>query len=51
MTDGSLDEDPTDGPWYADVNGENGDICAWKTRSLGQHVAQQEWSNQANTCV
>src|SRR5215472_16169080 len=23
--------------WYDDTNGEIGDICAWKTKKLGQH--------------
>jgi hypothetical protein len=44
--------DPIPGQgWYDDVNGEVGDICAWKTRSLGQYVVQLEWSNQANSCI
>jgi hypothetical protein len=37
--------------WYDDVNGEIGDICAWKTKKLGQYVVQLEWSNRANRCI
>ena len=37
--------------WYDDVNGEIGDICAWKTKKLGQYTVQLEWSNKANQCV
>jgi hypothetical protein len=37
--------------WYDDVNGEIGDICAWKTKRIGQYTVQQEWSNRANRCV
>jgi hypothetical protein len=36
--------------WYDDANGEIGDICAWKTRTLGGFTVQLEWSNQHNTC-
>jgi hypothetical protein len=37
--------------WYDDANGEIGDICAWKTKSVGKYTVQLEWSNQANKCV
>jgi hypothetical protein len=37
--------------WYDDANGEIGDICAWKTKKVGQYTVQLEWSNAANRCV
>jgi len=37
--------------WYDDTNGEIGDICAWKTKTVGQYTVQLEWSNKANKCV
>ena len=44
--------DPIPGQgWYDDNNGEIGDICAWKTRTLGSYTIQLEWSNQAGSCV
>jgi hypothetical protein len=44
--------DPIPGQgWYDDNNGEIGDICAWKTRSLGGYTIQLEWSNKAGSCV
>lgn len=44
--------DPTPGQgWYDDNNGEIGDICAWKTKKLGDYVVQLEWSNRSNTCL
>lgn len=44
--------DPVPGQgWYDDNNGEIGDICAWKTRKLGQYTIQLEWSNKAKSCV
>jgi hypothetical protein len=44
--------DPVPGQgWYDDVNGEIGDICAWKTKQVGTYTVQLEWSNQANACV
>jgi len=44
--------DPVPGQgWYDDSNGEIGDICAWKTRTLGGHTIQLEWSNNAGSCV
>jgi len=43
--------DPIPGQgWYDDSNGEIGDICAWKTKTLGKYTIQQEWSNKANSC-
>lgn len=44
--------DPVPGSgWYDDANGEIGDICAWKTKTLGNYVVQLEWSNSADACV
>ena len=44
--------DPIPGTgWYDDANGEIGDICAWKTKTLGGYVVQLEWSNEAEACV
>jgi hypothetical protein len=44
--------DPIPGQgWYDGANGEIGDICAWKTRQLGNFTIQLEWSNQANSCI
>jgi hypothetical protein len=44
--------DPIPGQgWYDDNNGEIGDICAWKTRTLGNYTIQLEWSNNAGACV
>lgn len=44
--------DPIPGQgWYDDTNGEIGDICAWKTKTLGKFTVQLEWSNKANSCV
>ena len=44
--------DPIPGTgWYDDANGEIGDICAWKTKTLGSYVVQLEWSNEAEACV
>jgi hypothetical protein len=37
--------------WYDDANGEIGDICAWKTKTVAGHVVQLEWSNKHNACV
>ena len=37
--------------WYDDQNGEIGDICAWKTKKLGQWTVQLEWPNKQNQCV
>jgi hypothetical protein len=35
--------------WYGDANGEIGDICAWKTKTIGNYTVQLEWSNKANS--
>jgi len=44
--------DPIPGEgWYDDANGEIGDICAWKTKKLGNFAVQLEWSNRAGKCV
>ncbi|WP_317440954.1 hypothetical protein [Streptomyces collinus] len=44
--------DPVPGRgWYDEVNGEIGDICAWKTRQLGDFTVQLEWSNTNDRCV
>jgi hypothetical protein len=44
--------DPVPGQgWYDDTNGEIGDICAWKTKQLGNYTVQLEWSNNANSCL
>ena len=44
--------DPIPGQgWYDDSNGEIGDICAWKTKSIGAYTVQLEWSNNANSCL
>jgi len=44
--------DPVPGQgWYDDNNGEIGDICVWKTKTVGSYTVQQEWSNQAGRCV
>jgi hypothetical protein len=37
--------------WYDDANGEIGDICAWKTKKIGQYTVQLEWSNKQKKCV
>jgi hypothetical protein len=43
--------DPIPGQgWYDDTHGEIGDICAWKTKKLGQYTVQLEWSNKSATC-
>ena len=44
--------DPIPGQgWYDQANGEIGDICAWKTKKLGQYTVQLEWSNAHNSCM
>jgi hypothetical protein len=44
--------DPIPGQgWYDDQNGEIGDICAWKTKKIGNFMVQMEWSNKAGACV
>jgi hypothetical protein len=43
--------DPIPGQgWYDGQNGEIGDICAWKTKKIGQYTVQQEWSNSRGSC-
>jgi hypothetical protein len=37
--------------WYDQANGEIGDICAWKTKQVGQYTVQLEWSDRQNSCV
>ena len=44
--------DPIPGQgWYDDIHGEIADICAWKTRTLGNYTIQLEWSNKAGSCI
>jgi hypothetical protein len=44
--------DPVPGTgWYDDARGEVGDICAWRTKRLGDYLVQLEWSNAARACV
>lgn len=44
--------DPVPGTgWYDPVNGENGDICAWKFKKIDGFNVQLEWSNNASSCV
>lgn len=44
--------DPVPGQgWYDDSNGEIGDICAWKTKTLDSYTVQLEWSNTAGNCI
>lgn len=44
--------DPIPGQgWYDDTHGEIGDICAWKTKRIGQWTVQLEWSNKAGQCI
>jgi hypothetical protein len=44
--------DPVPGQgWYDDTNGEIGDICAWKTKQVGNYTVQQEWSNKGGACI
>ena len=44
--------DPVPGQgWYDNDNGEIGDICAWKTKQLGNYTIQLEWSNKAAACI
>ncbi len=37
--------------WYDDTNGEIGDICAWKTKKIGNYTVQLEWSNKNDRCM
>ena len=44
--------DPVPGSgWYDQLNGEIGDICAWKFKKLAGYNVQLEWSNKAGSCV
>jgi hypothetical protein len=44
--------DPVPGQgWYDDTNGEIGDICAWKTKTVAGYTVQLEWSNASASCV
>ena len=44
--------DPVPGTgWYDDAVGEIGDICAWRTKTVGDYVVQTEWSNAARSCI
>ncbi|HZC28601.1 MAG TPA: hypothetical protein VE269_02585 [Gaiellaceae bacterium] len=44
--------DPVPGTgWYDDVHGEIADICAWRTKRLGDYVVQLEWSNAERDCM
>jgi hypothetical protein len=45
--------DPVPGQGFYD-NGDNeeiGDLCAWKTKKVGNYTVQLEWSNTDNACV
>lgn len=37
--------------WYDDANGEIGDICAWKTKTIAGYTVQKEWSNAKSSCA
>jgi len=50
LCEGVTDPIPGQG-WYDDANGEIGDICAWKTKTLNGYTVQLEWSNAAEACV
>ncbi len=44
--------DPVPGMgWYDQSYGEIGDLCVGQTKKVGQYTVQQEWSNQASSCV
>lgn len=44
--------DPVPGTgWYDQTNGEIGDICAWKFKTLAGYNVQLEWSNKKGKCV
>ena len=44
--------DPVPGAgWYDQVNGEIGDICAWKFKKIAGFNVQLEWSNNAGSCL
>lgn len=45
--------DPVPGQgWYDDANNaEIGDLCSWKTKTVGGATVQLEWSNAQSACV
>lgn len=44
--------DPVPGTgWYDNNNGEIGDICAWKFKTVSGYRVQLEWSNKMKACV
>jgi hypothetical protein len=44
--------DPIPGQgWYDDHYGEIGDLCGWKSKTVGNYTVQQEWSQKAGKCV
>jgi hypothetical protein len=44
--------DPIPGSgWYDNINGEIGDICAWKFKALAGYNVQLEWSNAKGKCI
>lgn len=44
--------DPVPGTgWYDPINGEIGDICAWKFKKIEGYNVQMEWSNKAGQCL
>ena len=44
--------DPVPGQgWYDDNNGEIGDICAWKTKTVAGFTVQLEWSDRTGSCI
>lgn len=50
LAEAVTDPEPGAG-WYDDANGENGDICAWQTRTQDGYSVQLEWSNAKGRCV
>ncbi len=44
--------DPVPGTgWYDPINGEIGDICAWKFKKIETYTVQMEWSNKDGQCL
>lgn len=44
--------DPVPGSgWYDNTQGEIGDICAWKFKTIGGYTVQLEWSNKNKKCI
>jgi len=44
--------DPVPGSgWYDNLNGEIGDICAWRFKKTAGYTVQLEWSNAKSQCV